>query len=129
MGRAIIAYFAGDVAALDRIPVVLEGTALQQRVWRLLRRIPPGSTRTYRELAERVGRPRAIRAVGQANAANPVGLVIPCHRVIGSDGSLTGYGGGLYRKRWLLAHERRSVGGPAAARTLSRRRSVGPRSG
>jgi methylated-DNA-[protein]-cysteine S-methyltransferase len=74
-------------------------------VWRALRDIPCGHTISYRELARRIGRPAAVRAVGLANGANPVGIVVPCHRVIGSAGSLTGYGGGLERKRWLLAHE------------------------
>lgn len=99
------AYFAGDLAALAAIPVRLGGTDFQRRVWRALTDIPAGSTLSYGALAERLGAPRAVRAVGLANGANPVSLVIPCHRVIGADGSLTGYGGGLARKRWLLAHE------------------------
>ncbi len=81
------------------------GTAFQRRVWGALREIPPGRTRSYGQLAAAAGRPRAARAAGAANGANPVSLVVPCHRVVGADGRLTGYGGGLERKRWLLAHE------------------------
>jgi methylated-DNA-[protein]-cysteine S-methyltransferase len=98
-------YLAGRLAAIDGIEVETGGTEFQRRVWRELRRIPVGTTLPYRELAERIGSPDAVRAVGLANGANPVGVVVPCHRVIGSDGSLTGYAGGLERKRWLLAHE------------------------
>jgi methylated-DNA-[protein]-cysteine S-methyltransferase len=98
-------YFAGDIAAIDTIDVELNGTEFQKAVWTALRRIPAGSTISYGELARRIGRRSAIRAVGAANGANPVALIVPCHRVIGSDGSLTGYGGGLDRKRWLLSHE------------------------
>jgi methylated-DNA-[protein]-cysteine S-methyltransferase len=100
------AYFAGDVHALEAIEVAPEGTPFQQRVWALLRTIPVGETRSYGEVARAIGHPSAVRAVARANAQNPVALVIPCHRVIGSDGKLTGYAGGLPRKRWLLAHER-----------------------
>jgi methylated-DNA-[protein]-cysteine S-methyltransferase len=96
------------MAALDAIEVDTGGTPFQQRVWQELRRIPAGSTRSYSEVARAIGRPSAVRAVAAANGANPVSIVIPCHRVIGADGSLTGYGGGLHRKRWLLAHERRA---------------------
>lgn len=99
------AYFDGDLAALARIPVAPEGTPFQLRVWEELRRIPVGATWSYRELAERIGQPTAVRAVALANARNPVAIAIPCHRVIGSDGTLVGYGGGLPRKRWLLEHE------------------------
>lgn len=98
-------YFAGDVAAIDAIPVATAGTAFQREVWKALRDIPAGTTCSYGELAERIGRPRAVRAVGLANGSNPVGIVVPCHRVIGANGSLTGYGGGMERKRWLLDHE------------------------
>ncbi|MGE0796894.1 MAG: methylated-DNA--[protein]-cysteine S-methyltransferase [Lautropia sp.] len=104
--RAMQAYFAGDVAAIDALPVALGGTDFQREVWAALRTIRPGRTISYRELAARIGRPAAIRAVGLANGANPVSVVIPCHRVVGADASLTGYGGGLHRKRWLLAHEK-----------------------
>jgi methylated-DNA-[protein]-cysteine S-methyltransferase len=105
--RAILArYFEGEHAAIDRVAVELNGTEFQKRVWKALRRIPSGSTISYAELARRIGAPSAVRAVGAANGANPVALIVPCHRVIGSDGTLTGYGGGLDRKRWLLVHER-----------------------
>lgn len=99
-------YFDGEIAALDGIPVELNGTAFQKNVWQALRRIPPGTTISYSELARRVGEPSAVRAVGTANGANPVALIVPCHRVIGANGHLTGYGGGLDRKQWLLVHER-----------------------
>jgi methylated-DNA-[protein]-cysteine S-methyltransferase len=102
---ALLAYLAGDLAALDGLPVATGGTAFQREVWAALREVPPGRTVSYGELARRLGRPGAVRAVGLANGANPVGIVVPCHRVVGSDGSLTGYGGGLWRKRWLLEHE------------------------
>jgi methylated-DNA-[protein]-cysteine S-methyltransferase len=100
------AYFAGRLDALDDIAVDLGGTPFQARVWAALRRIPVGATCSYRELARAVGSPEAVRAVGAANGANPVSLVVPCHRVIASDGTLCGYGGGLPRKQWLLQHER-----------------------
>jgi methylated-DNA-[protein]-cysteine S-methyltransferase len=100
------AYFRGDLGAIDGLPVTLAGTDFQRRVWTALRRIPCGETWSYGQLAARIGNPRAVRAVGLANGANPVGIVVPCHRVIGADGSLTGYGGGMPRKRWLLEHER-----------------------
>ncbi len=99
------AYFAGDIAAIAALPAAADGTAFQCLVWRALRDIPAGQTISYAELARRIGRPSAVRAVGLANGANPVGVVVPCHRVIGANGTLTGYGGGLHRKRWLLAHE------------------------
>lgn len=101
----LTAYFSGDRTAIDAIPVAPAGTAFQRAVWLTLRRIPAGATWSYRQLAERVGRPAAIRAVGAANGANPIPIVLPCHRVIGSDGRLVGYGGGMDRKKWLLAHE------------------------
>jgi len=104
--EAISRYFAGDVGVIDRLPVETGGTPFQQAVWRALREIPCGSTTSYGKLAERIGRPAAVRAVGLANGANPIAVVVPCHRVIGSDGSLTGYGGGIERKRWLLDHEK-----------------------
>jgi methylated-DNA-[protein]-cysteine S-methyltransferase len=102
---ALESYFAGDLAAIQKLPVRTTGTAFQQSVWNALRQIPCGATTSYAEIARAIGRSEAVRAVGLANGANPVGVVVPCHRVIGSDGSLTGYGGGLERKRWLLAHE------------------------
>lgn len=104
--EAIGRYFAGDLAAIDALPVQTAGTPFQREVWRALREIPCGTTISYAALAGRIGRPNAVRAVGMANGSNPVGIVVPCHRVIGSDGSLTGYGGGIERKRWLLRHER-----------------------
>jgi len=102
----LAAYFAGDLGALDAIAVDAGGTPFQRRVWGALRTIPPGETVSYQTLARRIGAPTAVRAVGAANGDNPVGIVVPCHRVIGADGSLTGYGGGIERKRWLLTHER-----------------------
>jgi methylated-DNA-[protein]-cysteine S-methyltransferase len=103
--RTLDSYFAGDLATLDGIAVELNGTVFQKKVWQALRRIPHGSTISYAELARRIGEPAAVRAVGAANGANPVAVIVPCHRVIGSNGTLTGYGGGLDRKQWLLAHE------------------------
>ncbi len=99
------AYFAGDVAAIDAVRVETAGTSFQRQVWQALRDIPAGRTISYGELARRIGQPAASRAVGLANGANPVGIVVPCHRVIGANGALTGYGGGVDRKRWLLVHE------------------------
>lgn len=98
------AYFAGELREFD-LPLAPEGTPFQQRVWRALCDIPYGETISYGELARRIGQPKASRAVGLANGRNPISIVVPCHRVIGANGSLTGYGGGLERKRWLLAHE------------------------
>lgn len=103
---AIEAYFAGHFAAVYALPVRTNGTAFQQQVWAALREIPPANTKSYGEIARQVGRPGASRAVGRANGSNPIGIVVPCHRVIGADGGLTGYGGGMDRKRWLLDHER-----------------------
>lgn len=103
--RAVAAWLAGDLRALDDVPVDPPGTPFQRAVWAELRRICAGTTLTYLELAQRMGDPAATRAVARANATNPVALFIPCHRVIGSDGKLVGYAGGLERKRWLLAHE------------------------
>lgn len=102
---ALEAYFGGSLDAIDRVEVETGGTEFQKLAWAALRAIPAGRTTSYGQQAVRIGRPAAVRAVGLANGANPVGLVVPCHRVIGADGSLTGYGGGLHRKRWLLAHE------------------------
>ena len=104
-GRAR-AYFAGDLGALAAVPVEGGGTPFQRRVWAALRDIPAGETESYSALAARLGAPRAARAVGLANGRNPVAIAVPCHRVLGADGSLTGYAGGLERKRWLLQHER-----------------------
>lgn len=99
------AYFSGNLRALDDVAIDPGGTPFQQAVWSALRRVPPGRTTTYGELARAIGAPTAVRAVGAATGANPIWLVIPCHRAIGADGSLTGYAAGLERKRWLLAHE------------------------
>ncbi|HEY2659656.1 MAG TPA: methylated-DNA--[protein]-cysteine S-methyltransferase [Caulobacteraceae bacterium] len=101
----ITRYFKGDLQALDEVAWATAGTEFQRSVWAALTTIPAGETLSYRGLAERIGRPKAVRAVGLANGSNPVALVVPCHRVIGADGSLTGYGGGLHRKQWLLDHE------------------------
>lgn len=108
------AYFAGDLKALDSIPVKTGGTDFQRQVWAGLRTIPVGTTMTYGGLAAKLGRPKAMRAVGLANGSNPVGIVVPCHRVVGTTG-LTGYAGGLERKSWLLAHE--GVGLPGLSGT------------
>jgi methylated-DNA-[protein]-cysteine S-methyltransferase len=102
---ALHRYFAGDLAALDEVDVDLHGTGFQRSVWMALRSVKVGTTMSYAQLAARVGAPSAVRAVGAANGANPIAVILPCHRIIGSNGSLTGYGGGLDRKRWLLDHE------------------------
>lgn len=102
---AVEAYFAGDVRALETLPVKTGGTLFQKTVWAALRAIPAGETRSYGQLAAAIGAPKAVRAAGLANGQNPVALIVPCHRVIGANGTLTGYAGGLERKRWLLAHE------------------------
>ena len=107
LSTAITAYFDGDLGAIDALPVATAGTEFQRSVWQELRRIPCGKTISYSTLAQRIGRPSAVRAVGLANGSNPISLVVPCHRVIGANGTLTGYGGGIHRKRWLLAHEAR----------------------
>jgi methylated-DNA-[protein]-cysteine S-methyltransferase len=98
-------YFTGDLSALDALPIATMGTPFQREVWQALREIPCGEPISYTSLAQKIGRPKAVRAVGLANGSNPVGVVVPCHRVIGANGSLTGYGGGIERKRWLLEHE------------------------
>jgi methylated-DNA-[protein]-cysteine S-methyltransferase len=100
----LTAYFAGTLGSFT-LPFAAAGTPFQQRVWAALTEIPYGSTTSYGALAARLGKARAVRAVGLANGRNPLPIIVPCHRVIGADGSLTGYGGGLERKRWLLAHE------------------------
>ena len=106
---AVQAYFAGDTGVLEGVAVTTGGTDFQRQVWAALRAIPAGETRSYGQLAAAIGRPKAVRAAGLANGQNPVAVIVPCHRVIGANGSLTGYAGGLDRKKWLLAHE----GGPA----------------
>jgi methylated-DNA-[protein]-cysteine S-methyltransferase len=100
-------YFSGESADLDGILLDQHGAPFERRVWSALVEIPPGATESYGGLARKVGSPGAARAVGLANGANPIAIIVPCHRVIGADGSLTGYGGGLERKRWLLNHEAR----------------------
>lgn len=100
-------YFTGDISSIDNVSVQTAGTPFQRIVWNELRSIPGGAVISYAQLAVQIARPKAVRAVGLANGANPVGIVVPCHRVVGSNGSLTGYGGGLERKRWLLEHERK----------------------
>lgn len=100
------AYLAGELREFE-LPLAAAGTPFQQRVWRALCDIPYGETISYGELARRIGQPKAARAVGLANGQNPISIVVPCHRVIGANGALSGYGGGLERKRWLLAHERK----------------------
>jgi methylated-DNA-[protein]-cysteine S-methyltransferase len=104
-GRALRRYLGGDLGALDTLEVDTEGTPFQEKVWSRLRKIPAGATWSYAQLARAVGKPSAVRAVAGANARNPVSVVVPCHRVIASDGKIAGYGGGIPRKRWLLAHE------------------------
>ena len=105
--RALHAYFDGKTDALAAIGTATGGTPFQRQVWNALRAIPAGSTISYRELAAKIGRPASTRAVGAANGANPIPIVVPCHRVIGANGALTGYGGGLPHKKWLLDHEAR----------------------
>jgi methylated-DNA-[protein]-cysteine S-methyltransferase len=106
--RQLRGWFAGELHEFD-LALAPRGTRFQQRVWGELRNIPYGGTISYGELARRIGNPQASRAVGLANGSNPIAIIIPCHRVIGSNGRLTGYGGGLDRKEWLLAHERGNV--------------------
>ncbi len=112
--RQLREYFAGTGRAFD-LPLAPEGTAFQRRVWSALRSIPYGCTWSYGELARRIGRPGAARAVGAANHANPIAIIVPCHRVVGRDGSLTGYGGGLWIKRWLLDFEAAQAGAAPGA--------------
>ena len=103
--RALEAYFEGELGAIEPLKTASNGTEFQREVWQALRRIPTGRTLSYGALAVKIGRPAAVRAVGLANGANPIAIVVPCHRVIGANASLTGYGGGIERKRWLLTHE------------------------
>jgi AraC family transcriptional regulator of adaptative response/methylated-DNA-[protein]-cysteine methyltransferase len=109
MAEELEAYFEGALECFGT-PLSPAGTEFQRRAWQALASIPYGETISYGEQARRIGRPPAVRAVAQANGANPIAIVLPCHRVIGADGTLTGYGGGLERKRWLLAHEARHAG-------------------
>jgi methylated-DNA-[protein]-cysteine S-methyltransferase len=105
MRAALQSYFDGDLAQLATIPWRVAGTAFQQKVWTALPRIPAGTTLSYGALAAQLDSPNAMRAVGHANGSNPISVVVPCHRLIGANGSLVKYGGGLERKRWLLRHE------------------------
>ncbi len=113
----LAAYFARGLREVD-VPLAPHGTAFQKKVWRELCRIPFGATISYGELARRIGQPTASRAVGLANGRNPIAIIVPCHRVIGADGSLTGYGGGLDRKQWLLGHEA-TTGLPPVSRSAN----------
>ncbi|HYZ40915.1 MAG TPA: methylated-DNA--[protein]-cysteine S-methyltransferase [Stellaceae bacterium] len=115
--QALAGYFAGDLTAIDAVSVATAGTPFQREVWTALRKIRPGATLSYGGLARELGRPKSFRAVGLANGANPVAIVVPCHRVIGADASLAGYGGGIDRKHWLLTHEGAAFGNEAARRT------------
>jgi len=105
VAQALEDYFEGKPGSFDALPLDLQGSPFHLRVWQELRRIPSGATVSYQELARRLGNPKAARAVGQACGANPIPLIVPCHRVIAADGSLGGFSSGLPRKRWLLAHE------------------------
>ncbi len=107
---ALTDYFDGDVRAIDKLPVMAFGTAFQRQCWRALRRVKPGTTRSYGDHARAIGRPDTARAVGAANGFNPISIVVPCHRLVGASGSLIHYGGGLERKRWLIDHEARHAG-------------------
>lgn len=120
---ALEAYFAGDIDAIEHLETHTAGTEFQRAVWNALRRIPRGRTISYAALAADIGRPKAVRAVGLANGANPIAVVVPCHRVIGADGTLTGYGGGLHRKQWLLDHEKAGKGASAAVASLLMQRA------
>jgi methylated-DNA-[protein]-cysteine S-methyltransferase len=113
-------YFAGQRHAFD-LPLAPRGTGFQALVWDALTRIPHGETRSYRELACSIGRPSACRAVGAANGRNPIAIIVPCHRVVASNGELTGYAGGLAAKRWLLDHERATIDRPSGVRIAPRR--------
>lgn len=112
---ALVAYFQGELGALSAVPLSPRGTAFQRAVWAALSGVPPGETRTYVEIARALDRPRAVRAVGGAVGANPLAVVIPCHRVVAADAGIGGYAGGLERKRWLLAHEGTRLTPPGGA--------------
>lgn len=114
IASALERYFAGGIDAIDDMPVTLDGTAFQNTVWAALRSVKPGNPVPYSALAARIGRPRAVRAVGHANGSNPFCVVVPCHRLVGANGALTGYGGGLERKRWLIGHEARAGASPTS---------------
>lgn len=123
---ALDAYFAGDLDALNRLQVSTAGTSFQREVWLALRTIPAGAPTSYGGLAAQLGRPGAARAVGTANRKNPVAIVVPCHRVIGSQGALVGYAGGMNRKRWLLDHEAAHQNHDARRRRSTRDKTTGP---
>ena len=106
--QQLTAYFAGKLRSFE-VATAVEGSAFQKQVWRALLDIPFGETESYGQLARRIGNDKASRAVGLANGRNPISIIVPCHRVIGADGSLTGYGGGMERKKWLLEHEKRNA--------------------
>jgi methylated-DNA-[protein]-cysteine S-methyltransferase len=124
---ALAAYFAGTRRSFDDLELAAEGTPFQQRVWAALARVPFGATLSYGELARRIDRAGAARAVGAANGHNPLAIVVPCHRIVGADGALTGYAHGVERKRWLLAHEATQatskISCSASTRAHSRRRA------
>jgi methylated-DNA-[protein]-cysteine S-methyltransferase len=117
--EALASYFAGDLDRLKPIPWRVAGTLFQRNVWSALRSIPVGTTLSYGALATKLNVPKAVRAVGRANGANPISVVVPCHRVIGANGSLTGYGGGVDRKRWLLEHEGVVIRAVSKARAIA----------
>ncbi len=119
MKRLLENYFSGDLHVFDTLPVRTHGSAFQEAVWRALRTIPAGETRSYSKLAARIHHPQAARAVGHANSLNPVAIIVPCHRVTGASGALTGYAGGLERKQWLLRHEGALSGGHLAKQTAA----------
>ncbi len=102
--RQVAEYFSGERRTFE-LDLALHGTAFQERVWRQLLTVPYGQAATYQDIAHALGKPKAVRAVGAANGQNPISIIVPCHRIIGSDGKLVGYGGGLWRKEWLLRHE------------------------
>ena len=106
---AVAGYFEGDVEAIEEIAIDPEGTDFQRAVWRAIREVPAGQTASYQEIAQAVGKPSAYRAVGTATGRNPLGIAVPCHRIVRSDGGLGGYGGGLHRKEWFLEHERKHL--------------------
>jgi O-6-methylguanine DNA methyltransferase len=122
--RALRAYFDADIHALDVLPIATGGSEFQREVWKGLRAIPAGTTITYGQLATNIGRAGSSRAVGAANGANPIAIVVPCHRVIGANGTLTGYAGGLSHKKWLLDHERQFASALAGANSTNVRKQI-----
>lgn len=128
LDRHLAAYFAGDPTSCD-LPLIQPGSTFAARVWTALRQIPLGATTSYGALAAALGRPEAARAVAGANGANQIAILVPCHRVVGADGALTGYGGKLWRKRWLIEHEARMAGAPVSAAQSAAVSAVGRASG